>query len=76
VAVWTDPELDVLFRDHLPTEPTAPTLDESEAIARELGTHTAAAVQSDWGDGRSIVLGHPIGPLRRLRSYIARRGWT
>jgi hypothetical protein len=76
MAAWNEGEYDVLFRAHPPTNAAAPSPGQCAAIARSLRTHSSAAILSQWQDGRSIVLGHTGAASRRLRDYIARRGWT
>jgi hypothetical protein len=53
---WIEPDYDRLFRDHPPTEPTAPRGDELQRIARDLGRSTGA-ISAQWNDARSSVLG-------------------
>jgi hypothetical protein len=72
---WTTNEYDVLFADHPPTEPRAPTRDECEGLARRLD-RTRMAIYAQWSDARSHILGHVNASSRQLREYIDARGWT
>jgi hypothetical protein len=69
---WSSAEYDVLFTDHPPTLPTAPTIIEARRIANRLRRSTGA-VRSQWDDARSLVLGNPTAASRVLRSYVEAR---
>ncbi len=71
---WTDAEYEALFRDHPPTQPTAPTSAECAELGRTLG-RSKGAIQAQWNDGRSLVLGNATAASRPLRDYMVRRGW-
>jgi hypothetical protein len=71
---WSEREYETLFRDHPPTEPLAPIMDECVAIGRSLG-RTPKGIRSQWDDGRSLVLGHANDAAGGLRAYLVRCGW-
>jgi hypothetical protein len=74
MAVWTEPMYEAIFREHPPTQPTAPTRAECEALGRALGlSHGAVAAQ--WNDARSVVLDQKSAASNRLRDYLVRRGY-
>ena len=52
---WTMSDYDRLFRDHPPTEPTAPHGDDLATIASDLHGSTGA-IAAQWNDARSAVL--------------------
>jgi hypothetical protein len=66
---WSTGEYDILFADHPPTRPTAPTVVDARLIARRLGRSTGA-VRSQWDDARSLLLGNRTAASRELRSYV------
>jgi hypothetical protein len=72
---WTTDEYDVLFEHHPPTQPTAPTREECEALGRRLG-RSRLAIYAQWSDARSHVLRHANASSRQLRRYIDARGWS
>jgi hypothetical protein len=69
---WSSAEYDVLFAEHPPTLPTAPTIIEARRIANRLRRSTGA-VRTQWDDARSLVLGNPTAASRVLRSYVEAR---
>ncbi len=74
MAGWTIADYDVLFENHPPTQPTAPTTAEGEALGLRIGCSGKAAV-SQWNDGRSVVLGHRSDASQKLKDYVRSRGW-
>jgi hypothetical protein len=74
VRRWTETEYERLFREHSPTEPHAPSRDECAAIGASL-RRTPGAIQGQWDDGRSVVLGQTTAASSGLRDYLVRRGW-
>jgi len=74
VRRWSEREYEALFRDNPPTEPRAPSTGECAALGHSLG-RTSDAIRSQWGDDRSLVLGHANDAARELRDYLVRRGW-
>jgi hypothetical protein len=66
---WDERQYDVLFGDHPPTEPQAPTADECAVLGRSLG-RSSEAIRSQWDDGRSLVLGHATDASSGLRDYL------
>ena len=66
---WTLSDYDRLFKDHPPTEPTAPHGEDLAAIASDLhGSIGAIAVQ--WDDARSAVLGNKTAASGRLAKVL------
>jgi hypothetical protein len=66
---WSPDDYDILFEDHPPTLPTAPTIVEARRIADRLRRSTGA-VRSQWDDARSLVLGNETAASNELRSYL------
>jgi hypothetical protein len=71
---WTDDEYEAIFRGRPPTEPEAPSAEETERLADELG-RSAGAIRAQWDDARSLVLGQRNAASAALRDYLTRRGW-
>jgi len=71
---WSAGDYEILFADHPPTLPTAPTIPEARRIADRLRRSTGA-VRSQWDDARSLVLGNRTAASDELRSFVAER-WT
>jgi hypothetical protein len=76
MADWDEREYEILFETHPPNKPTAPTTEECAALAARLPSHSPKAILSQWGDARSVVLRNTSAASDRLRSYLARQGWT
>jgi hypothetical protein len=74
MAGWTSSEYDGLFRDHPPTEPSAPHGPDLTSIGQEMARATGA-VAAQWGDARSAVLGNKTAASEQLLDYLKRRGW-
>jgi hypothetical protein len=74
MTAWRRSEYDRLFREHPPTEPTAPNRAEAESIGNELG-RTWGGIKSQWDDGRSLILGTKTDASLALRDYLRGRGW-
>ena len=74
MAAWTLSEYDRLFRDHPPTEPTAPHGDDLARIARDLDRSTGA-IAAQWADARSAVLESTTAASEQLLGYLQRQGW-
>jgi hypothetical protein len=71
---WIEPDYDRLFRDHPPTEPSAPRGDDLARLAAELGRSTGA-ITAQWDDARSAVLRSRTAASEGLLGYLARGGW-
>jgi len=69
---WSTRDYDILFANHPPTHPRAPTLIEARRIADRLRRSTGA-VRTQWDDARSLVLGNPTAASFELRSFVAER---
>jgi hypothetical protein len=72
---WSTRDYEILFANHPPTHPRAPTLAESRRIADRLRRSTGA-VRTQWDDARSLVLGNPTAASFELRSFVAERWLT
>jgi len=72
---WQIRDYDVLFGDHPPTEPTAPTAQQCDRLGLTLGRSRGAAL-SQWGDARSVVLGNRSAASQPLCDYLRNRGWA
>lgn len=70
---WTTSDYDRLFRDHPPTEPTAPHGDELAAIASDLHGSTGA-IAAQWNDTRSAMLISKTAASGQLLGYL-RASW-
>jgi hypothetical protein len=71
---WNEAEYDVLFREHPPTSPHAPDLAACRAIARTI-RRTPDAVQAQWDDARSAVVGSSTAASTGLIDYLHRHAW-
>ena len=69
---WSPQEYDVLFANHPPTLPAAPTIPEARRIADRLRRSTGA-VRSQWDDARSLVLGNATMASVELRLFVEER---
>jgi hypothetical protein len=74
VTGWTVREYDRLFRNHPPTEATAPRENDLAMIFREMDRSTGAIV-AQWNDARSAVLRSTTAASEQLLAYLERRGW-
>jgi len=72
---WEIREYELLFRDRPPTQPTAPTTEECDALGARLG-RSRGAVKAQWDDARSVVLCHKSAASAALRDYVRSRGWV
>lgn len=71
---WTTSEYNVVFAEHPPTRPTAPTRAECEALGHRLG-RSRSSIYAQWNDARARVLRQTNASSRQLRDYIRARGW-
>ena len=69
---WSMRDYEILFANHPPTHPRAPTIIEARRIADRLRRSTGA-VRTQWDDARSLVLGNPTAASVELRSFVAER---
>lgn len=69
---WSTRDYEILFANHPPTHPRAPTLIEARRIGDRLRRSTGA-VRTQWDDARSLVLGNPTAASFELRSFVAER---
>jgi hypothetical protein len=74
MAGWENREYDVLFANHPPTEPTAPTADECDALGAQLD-RSRGAILAQWDDARSLILGQKSAASEQLGDYVRARGW-
>ena len=74
MADWEIGDYEVLFRDYPPTQPTAPTSGECNALGARLG-RSRGAVKAQWDDARSLVLGQENAASEALGDYLRSRGW-
>ena len=71
---WEIRDYELLFRDRRPTQPTAPTVEECEALGARLD-RSRGAVKAQWDDARELVLGSKSAASEALRDYVRSRGW-
>ncbi len=71
---WTTREYEVLFRDHPPIEPAAPSGEEVTSLGEALD-RTTGAIVAQWDDARSSVLGSQTAASINLVDFLRGRGW-
>jgi hypothetical protein len=69
---WSAHDYELLFANHPPTHPRAPTMVEARRIGDRLRRSTGA-VRTQWDDARSLVLGNPTAASVELQSFVAER---
>jgi hypothetical protein len=74
MSAWSMEEFERLFRDHPPTEPSAPRGSALADLARELRRSTGS-VAAQWADARSAVLHTQTAASRQLIGYLIDREW-